>query len=140
MKTDPAVYVLDSFAVLAYLNGEPGSRRVEAALADALEGKCKIFQSIINLGEVLYIVEREVGLARAQAALAAIDQLPIEILPASRQAVLSAAHIKANHRIAYAEAFAVAAAQALGGTVLTGHAEFERVERLIAIEWLERVI
>jgi ribonuclease VapC len=50
--------------------------------------------------------------------------------------MLAAAHIKANHSVAYADAFAVAAAQELGGAVLTGDPEFKEVEELIAVEWL----
>lgn len=139
MSGDLPVYVLDSFAVLAYLGGEPGMARVQAILGTATRDRCRVVLSVINLGEVLYITEREMGLAQAQAALAAIEQLPIDILPATREAVLAAAHIKANHRVAYADAFAVAAAKVLGGTVLTGDPEFGEVEELVTVEWLERM-
>ena len=91
-----------------------------------------------NVGEVLYITEREIWLAPAQAALAAIDQLPIEILPVTKEASLAAAHIKANHPIAYADAFAVAAAQEFNATVLTGDPEFQAVSELVTVEWLGR--
>ena len=110
--------------------------RVEAILRDATHQRCRVAMSVINLGEVLYITEREVGLAQAQEALAALEQLPIDILPATRERVLAAAHIKANFRLAYADAFAVAGAQELGGIVLTGDPEFEEVEQLVGVEWL----
>ena len=35
-----------------------------------------------------------------------------------------------------ANAFAVAAAQILGGTVLTGDTEFNTIETLVPVEWL----
>jgi ribonuclease VapC len=127
---------LDSFAALAYLGGEPGMERVEAILRDATHQRCRVAMSVINLGEVLYITEREVGLAQAQEALAALEQLPIDILPPTRERVLAAAHIKANFRLAYADAFAVAGAQELGGIVLTDDPEFEEVEELVGVEWL----
>ncbi len=106
-------------------------RRIQEVLDEALHRHCRVALSIINLGEVLYITEREVGLVQAQAALAAVEQLPIEILPAARESVLAAAYIKANYRVAYADAFAIAAAQELGGRILTGDPEFEfsRVDR-----------
>lgn len=85
----------------------------------------------------MYITERERGLAQAQEALGLIDQLPIELVPASREAVLAAAHIKAGHTIAYADAFAVAAAQALDAVVLTGDPEFESVKELVGIEGIK---
>lgn len=138
MSGDPPVFVLDSFALLAYLGGEAGRGRVEQVLEEAGQARCRVLLSLINLGEVLYIVEREACLAQAQAVLAAIEQLPIEILPASREAVLAAAHIKANYKVTYADAFAIAAAQALDGCVLTGDPEFQIVEGFVRVEWLDR--
>jgi predicted nucleic acid-binding protein len=89
------------------------------------------------LGEGLYITEREQWLAEAQAVLAATEQLPIDILEVTKERVLAAAHVKANRRLAYTDAFAVAAAQELEGKVLTGDPGFESVEALVPVEWLE---
>jgi len=132
--TEPTRYVLDSFAVLAYLTAEEGMPRVREVLGDASAGRSSVYLSLINLGEIAYIVERERGLAQAQQTLGLIDQMPIQILPASREAVLAAAHVKAGHPIAYADAFAVAAAQSLDAVVLTGDPEFESVKELVRVE------
>lgn len=136
MSADSQVYVLDSFAILSYLEGEAGKERVQTILRKAETGNCKVFASILNLGEVLYITEREKGLSQTHAVIAMIDQLPIEILPASREFVFDAAHIKAHYTVAYADAFAIAAAQRHQATVLTGDPEFKAVEELIAVEWM----
>ena len=136
MSADLPVYVLDSYALLAYLGGEAGTERVQTILREAESGSCRVVVSIINLGEVAYITEREGGLVRAQAVLGLIQQLPVEILPASEEAVFAAAHIKANYPVAYADAFAIAVAQMTGGTALTGDPEFRAVENIINIEWL----
>lgn len=136
MGDSTAVYVLDSYALLAYLGGEVGAGRVKEILHDASLGESRALMSLINLGEVVYITERERGLARAQEVLAIIEQLPIEILPVDRQAVLEAAHIKASYPVAYADAFAIAAAQANDGVLVTGDAEFEAVKDAMRIEWL----
>ena len=135
-KQSTARFVLDSFGLLAYLNNEPGRDRVQAVLVAASRGECRVYASMINIGEVLYITEREVSLTQAQAVLGALDQLPIEIMQADREAVLAAAHIKANYRLSYADAFAVAAAQSIAGTILTGDPEFCAVAHLISLEWL----
>lgn len=136
MSDEHPTYVLDSYALLAYLGGETGMRRVREVLSDATQDRCQVLHSIINLGEVLYITERELGLVPAHAALAAVEQLPIEILPATKEVVLAAAHVKANYRIAYADAFAVVTAQDYTATLLTGDNEFEQVNELVIIEWL----
>ena len=136
MKTEPGRYVLDSFAVLAYLEDEAGADRVNAILAAARQGRASVWMSIINYGEVIYITEREQGLFAAQRAIAAMDQLPMSVVDADRRLTLAAAKIKAHHGISYASAFAVALAQAKRATVLTGDPEFRKVEQLISIDWL----
>lgn len=138
MSANQPVYVLDSFAVLAYLNGEIGGERVQMILEEASKGQIQVMLSIINFGEVLYITEREVGLVQAQAALAAIEQLPIEILPATKEAVLAAAHIKANYPVAYADAFTIVAARESSATIITGDPEFHAVQELVEVEWLSQ--
>lgn len=132
----PAVYVLDSFALLAYLGGERGVARVREILAGSAQGQFRAYLSLTSLGEVLYIIERERSLPKAQQALAAIEQLPLEILPASRDAVLAAAHVKARFPLSYADAFVVAGAQEHDATILTGDPAFAAVQSLVRIEWL----
>ena len=129
--------ILDSYALLSYLGGEPGEGRVKEILHDASLGEIRALMSLINLGEVVYITERERGMAKAQEVLAMVEQLPIEVLPVERQTVLAAAHIKAKHPVAYADAFAIAAAQELKGSLITGDPEFETVQELIQIEWID---
>lgn len=130
-------FVLDSFALLAYLQDEPVAPRVEKLLENARKEKSRLLLSIINLGELLYITERRGGIARAQDTLALIRQLPIEIIPADEQTVFAAAHIKANHAISYADSFAVATAIQADAAVLTGDPEFRSVETLVQVKWLE---
>ncbi len=129
-------FVLDTFALLAYLKDEPGAARIEKVLENAGKEKCCLFASIINLGEVLYITERRGGVSKAQDALALIRQLPIEILPADEQAVFTSAHIKAKHALSYTDAFAVAAAIHEKAVILTGDPEFDSVKKLVKVEWL----
>jgi predicted nucleic acid-binding protein len=133
-------YVLDSFALLAYLEGESGMPRVRAVLEAAEAGRYRVYLSLINLGEVLYVVERERGLIAAQQTLAAVDRLPLDVLPVTRATVLAAAHVKARFPLSYADAFAVITAQDHAATVLTGDPEFEPVAEsgLIPVEWLSR--
>jgi len=77
--------VLDSFAVLAYLEGETGMSRVRSVLEGAEAKRHIVYLSLINLGEVLYITERERGLVAARRALGAVEQLPLEIVGVSRR-------------------------------------------------------
>lgn len=131
-------FVLDSYALLAHLEDEAGAERVRAVLTAVVRGRARAYLSIINLGEVAYITERERGLVEAQHALNAIEQLPVELLDVTRERVFAAAHIKASHPISYADAFVIAAALELGATILTGDPEYAAVRKLATIEWLAR--
>lgn len=136
MKDAPS-FVLDSFAFLAYLQDEPVASRIEKLLENAARGKCRLLLSLINLGELLYITERRGGVAKAQDALALIRQLPLEILPADEQIVFAAAHIKANYAVSYADSFVIAIAIQEDAIILTGDPEFQSVEDLVKVEWLQ---
>jgi PIN domain nuclease of toxin-antitoxin system len=129
-------YLLDSFALLAYLNDEPGGEQVQEVLTLGKTHKCRLMMSLINLGEVLYITERTRGLPAAQTVQALVESLPLELLEASRDLILDAAHIKALHALSYADAFAVASAIREGATILTGDPEYQSVEDLVKVEWL----
>lgn len=134
--TASTAFVLDSFALLAYLQDEPVASRIEKLLDDAAKEKCRLFLSLINLGEILYITERRGGVVKAQDALALIQQLPIQVLSVDEQIVFTAAHIKANYSISYADSFAVATAIQENAAVVTADPEFSSVEAIVNLEWL----
>lgn len=129
-------YVLDSFALLAYFQAEPGGAEIKDLLKKALAKKAAAFLSVINLGEIIYITERKLGRDTAENTLADILRLPIQLAEANIDRVLSAAHIKAQYAISYADAFVVALAQELKATMVTADPEFEKVESLTNILWL----
>jgi ribonuclease VapC len=138
VKDRAARFVLDAFAVLAHLEGEPGGRRVKAVLSQAVKGRALVYLCLVNYGEVIYITEREKGLSQAQIVIAAIDQLPIIMVDDDRELTLAAAHLKARYPISYADAFAAALARSREAVLLTGDPEFHQVESLLKIEWLGR--
>lgn len=108
---------LDSWAVLRWLEGdEPAASRVDAALA------ARPVMSWINLGEVAYIVERAAGIDRCRQIVQDLRRRLNLDLP-SDQRVLEAARIKAHYPMAFADAFAVATANAHHAILLTGDPE-----------------
>jgi len=129
-------YVLDSFAVLALLGGELGSAEVSRLLREAQGGKVKLLMMWVNVGEVAYIVERRWGKGRLYQALATLEATGIEMVPIERELALAAAHIKAEHPLAYANAFAAALTMREEAAVVTGDPEFETLEEALSIHWL----
>jgi ribonuclease VapC len=128
--------VLDSWAMLAYLDGEPASREVHRVLQGARKKQVTVLFCLINYGECLYITEREQGLQQAQRAVGIIDQLPIRVVAPDRSLVFAAANIKAQYPVSYADAFSIALTKKTGARVITGDPKFKSVESEISIHWL----
>ena len=129
-------FVLDSFAVLALLGKEPGSQEVADLLRKAQDAETRVLMTWVNAGEVAYIVERRWGVERLYTALAVMEATALEIVPVERELALVAAYIKAEHAIAYADAFAAALAQQCAATLVTGDPEFKLLEGVLDIHWL----
>jgi predicted nucleic acid-binding protein len=132
------VYVLDSFAVVAYLSNEPAAPFIRDLLKQARRKRAHLWLSLINYGESLYIIERERGLLAVHRSISLIDQLPIAIADVDRSAVFTAAHFKARYPISYADAFSASLAKRKNAELLTGAPEFNATESEISIHWLPR--
>ncbi|MFQ5704995.1 MAG: type II toxin-antitoxin system VapC family toxin [Gemmatimonadales bacterium] len=131
-----ARYVLDSYALLAYLGDEVGGKEVERLLRQAQRQRAQLWLSIVSFGEVAYITERERSLEAAHRALALIDRLPLQVVDADRALTFAAAHVKASFSLAYADAFAVALAREVEARVVTGDPEFHLVESIVSVQWI----
>ncbi len=129
-------FVLDSFALLAYFQGEPSALKVKEILKLARNKGAVVFLSQINLGEVIYTIGRRLSWDKTLEVLKATSMLPIQMSEVTMERVLSAARIKAGSPISYADAFAVSLAQEMRATVITGDQEFKHVESLVKVLWL----
>ena len=139
MSEKPA-YILDSFAVIAYLNGEEGADKVEELLNRAGEGEIDLFMHAINLGEVFYIVFRKEGETQAMNVCSKVRRYPVEfVADLSESFLLNAARLKGTYPIAYADAFAVATAIEMDGILVTGDPELKSFEadKKIEVLWLQ---
>lgn len=113
--------VLDSWAILRYLeDAEPASTAVAGLLAAE-----RPLVSWINLGEVFYVVRRLHGEGAATDTIRDLRGVTNPDLP-SETRVIEAARIKADHPMAYADAFAAATAMSHGATLWTGDPELLR--------------
>ena len=133
MPETPRAYVLDSFAFLAYFQAEPGGAYVRDLIRAANSRTASLHVSMINVGEMYYIVSRRRSAQRAEALISDLRHLPITFCAATEERILSAARIKAEHPISYADAFAASLAQELQASLVTGDPEFEAVKQIIAV-------
>ncbi len=131
------IKVLDSHALLAYLEKEPSYEIVQKELELASQGKSVLFMSIINWGEVCYIVQREYGKSKVEEVVGLLDTFPVEFINVDRLLTEIASAIKAKKRMAYADCFSAALAMYYKAPLLTGDKEFRSVEKDIKIIWLK---
>ena len=108
---------LDSWAVLAWLDGEePARNRVEQLLDE------RPVMSWVNAVEVYYRVERDHGRTEADDVLAELRKTLELDLPGTTL-MIEAARLKASTPIALGDCFAIATACARNLTLLTGDPE-----------------
>lgn len=111
---------LDSWAVLHWLEGvEPSAKRVERAIEDGA------LMSWVNVGEVAYVVARKAGDAAAQEVTRELRRR-VQLEVPTPERFLDAARLKAQHRLAYPDAIAIATAKANRADLLTGNPDLLR--------------
>jgi len=138
-KKSPRILVLDSWAVLAYLQDElPAADVIEDMLTQAANHHASLHMSLINAGEVFYCLARTQGVDHAARVFERLEFMFVRLHEAERADVLSAATWKANHRISYADGFALALAARLGGAVVTGDPEIHTLDHIIPVIRLTR--
>jgi PIN domain nuclease of toxin-antitoxin system len=132
--------VLDAHAVLAFLSDEPGGADVEEILRIG-----EPWMTLVNLGEVAYILERASGAGAADEVWANLRAqhrpggVPVRWIDIDDTLVRRAAAIKARGGLSYADAFAAGAASVLACPVVTGDPEFRVAEELgVMVRWLGR--
>lgn len=144
---------LDSWAILAWLQGESSGRLVKdllnwpagdwsavAAVARAVDigpESPELFLSVVSLGEVFCLVGRRFGETAARETVRRIRALPLTIVPAGEAVVLEAARLMVTGPVSYAGAFAAATAQATNSVLVTGDPGLRALPAL-AVHWIGR--
>ncbi|MGO8816621.1 MAG: type II toxin-antitoxin system VapC family toxin [Terriglobia bacterium] len=131
--------VLDSWAIMGWLQGEePARTKVHELLEQASRAAAKLSISLINVGEVFYLIAKRHGAAPAERFLADLAMMPIQALLPDRKLILAAARLKSRHAISYADAFAAETARDQNAQLVTGDPELWRLSKQepIDIVWL----
>ena len=137
----PNRYVLDSYALIGYLENEHFAERIEQLLKQAKKGEVSLYLHALHLGEVYYITLREQGSNLADLAYSRIKAFPLTFIDQiDEELLLTAASLKANFPISYADSFAAALAKIKNCALLSGDPDLKTLEnkKVIAIEWLSR--
>lgn len=128
--------VLDSWPVMAYLQGEPPVDRIIEIIADAHDRGDSLLISVVNAGEVWYSIAKRGGTDAADSAIGMMRSLGIEFINVDWATTQIASSYKALGGISYADCFAAALAKQTKATLITGDQEFKQLEKEITINWL----
>ena len=136
MKSFAKSYVVDANAILDYVQDGPGAATVERLLRDAFREHSSLLISVVNLGEVFYILWKNRGEQTARRTIDDLGLLPLQIIPVDLAQALKAGEIKVNHNIPYADSIAAALAFTHNATIVTSDRDFEKLGRRIPVLWL----
>ena len=131
-------YVLDTFALIAHFDAEPGGKEVSQLLVSAGNGEISNAMSLMNVGEIFYIIARQQGSSKAENILEDIRAFPIVFYDATEDRILAAARLKADYPISYADAFAASLALELDASLVTGDPEFKTIKEKLSVFWLDK--
>ena len=130
-------YVIDSFAMIAFFEDEPGAGSVALILQSLVDRKAKAYMSVINWGEIYYNTMREQGHETAEKVIGQLKQYPIELIDADKELTYEAAKLKGRYTIAYADCFAAALSHRLNAVIVTGDPEFKKLGKEYSVQWLD---
>ena len=128
-------YVLDANAVLRYfgVSQGQGSNNVRALFEQAERGQARLSMSVVNLGEVFYILLKHVGEPRARHYVQVLQHVATMVEADAAQA-LRAAEMKHAYKLGYADSFAATLAVALKATLVSADPAFEKLGK--TLKWV----
>lgn len=133
-----AGFVLDAWAILAWLKGEqPAAERVRMLLHASDRRERKPVMNIVNLGEVFYLCAKATDPAYGERVLNNLRH-SISTASAEDEVVMLAATLKSRYAISYADGFAAATAIRREGALVTGDHELRLVAAAegFSLEWI----
>ncbi len=126
--------MLDTSALLALMEDEPGAERVQTLLQDPA---AEVFLPFPVLLEATYISLRQAGEAAAERRYALMRQLPCtELWAVDEPMLLTAARLKATGRVSFADALIAAFAVRNDAVLLHKDPEYESLAPEIRLEAL----
>jgi len=125
-------YVLDTYAVLAVIEDEPGAQTVAEIITAQ---NIMIYLSIVSLGEIYYIILRRLGEQAAEEVVQnTLDEPSLAVVDATWPRVKDAARIKATGGLSYADSFVLALGKELRAPVVTGDPEIKATGKKVGVE------
>lgn len=136
MSRELKTLILDSWSVIAYLEDEPSGQQIADLIAGAHDEGIPIYMSVVNAGEVWYIITREISEAEANSSIKELRELRIQFVDVDWELTQEAARYKSKNKMSYADCYAAALAKLKKADLVTGDTEFKAIEDQVKILWL----
>ena len=131
--------VLDSWALIAWILGEQSAaRKLRMMLLAAEAGDLTLTMSMLNVGEVYYLLAKRRGQNEAETFIADFAAMPIQARVPTASSIMGAARLKGRFTISYADAFAIQAAIEENAPLVSGDPEIRAVAEtgIVDLEWV----
>lgn len=127
-----AAYLLDTSALLTLIEDEAGASRVEEVLRTR-----SVVIPWMSVLKVAYITQQERGVAEAERRCAGIKALPVTLgWQMDEATLLTAARLKAVHRLSLADSIIAAYAMQANAILLHKDPEYEALTEQVRLETL----
>lgn len=130
-------YLLDTSAIFAFTDNEPGAEEIESLLKQAKLKKTRLSISLMSIMELYYITCQEKGESDATKLILLVRGLPLNELPLSEDLTIPAAQLKSRFKISVADAWIAATAKAHNFALVHKDPELESLKEEIEMYLLE---
>lgn len=134
MKSPKSRYVLDTTALLAFTEKEPGADRVRRLLREGERKRTRVLLSFMTFMEAYYRIWQKAGREKAEEVFSLMGVLPIERIDISENLIRLAGEVKALFNLSVADAWIAATAIQQEATLVHKDPEFEQLRDRVALE------
>jgi len=130
-------FVLDTSAIIRYLEREAGSSRVNHVLKQCSDRQCRVLVSAVNWGELATKLYNNHSPAVQEFTMKTLLSLGIEVVAATAERAVNSGRIKARLAVPYADAFGVELAlDSPNRTLITADFDVKPAASEVNIEFL----
>ncbi len=121
-------YILDTSALITYIENEEGNDQIESLLLQALEQQIRLLISVVSTIEVFYISLQEQGQEVALERLKLIQTLPLEQVDVDSSFIQIIGELKATKSLSFADCCIAGLAKSVDAILIHKDPEFEQIE------------
>jgi predicted nucleic acid-binding protein len=133
MARKPRAYVLDSWALLGYLEDEQSASVVGEVIGAAQTSKQGLYLTAVTAGEVWSILAKEWSATEADRAIAELQHLGLQLVDVTWALAAKAAELRTKSKMPWLECLNVALAIERKAELLSGDRELRQFDAIVRL-------